>query len=62
MGKMAVSDKCLTVTFDGNKEPQYNFIGAWNIKDLGHTRAGLFRAYKHYMKEVRTKENAESNV
>lgn len=45
--------KFLLVTFTDNKEPQFEFHGDWNIKDLGHARVGLFRAYKHYMKGVR---------
>ena len=55
---VAISEnaKFLMVTFNTNKEPQFEFHGAWTVQDLGHTRVGLFRAYKHYMKEVRAKE------
>jgi hypothetical protein len=55
-GKMAVSDKALFVKFDAKQEPQFEFRGAWNIRDLGRTRSLLLRAYKHYMRELRSKE------
>ena len=54
--KIVMSDKALIVTFDKNNEPQFKFNGAWSVRDLGHARVGLFRAFKHYMKEVRQKE------
>jgi len=54
-----MSEKSLVVSFDSNDEPKFDFTGAWGIKDLGHTRTGLFRAYKHYIKEVRTKKEAQ---
>lgn len=50
------SEKSLKVTFDSNNEPQFKFSGDWNIRDLVHTRTGLFRAYKHYIREIRVKE------
>ena len=57
--KVTVTEKLLTVRFDDNNEPIYVFTGAWNIRDLGHTRAGMFRAYKHFMKGVRSHERAD---
>lgn len=53
MGKMAVSAKALLITFTENAEPQYKFTGAWDIRDLGRTRSTLFRAFKHYMRNIR---------
>lgn len=57
--EVIMSEKKLVVSFDSNDEPQFKLTGAWNIKDLGHTRSGLFRAYKHYMKELRQKEETK---
>jgi hypothetical protein len=45
--------KTLEVSFDNNGEPQFKFVGNWNIKDLGHTRNTIFRAYKRYIKGIR---------
>lgn len=53
--------KQLVVSFDKNNEPIYVFTGAWDIRDLGHVRVGLFRAYKHYMKGVRNERAAEGS-
>jgi hypothetical protein len=58
MAKMAVSDRSLLVTFDANRQPLFVFNGDWNVRDLIHTRVRLFRAYKHYIKEVRIKLEA----
>ena len=58
VGKVAVSDNALIVTFVGpNEEPQFKFSGAWNIQKLGRVRRLLFRAYKHYMREIRLQED-----
>jgi hypothetical protein len=51
-----MEDKRLVVLFDSNSEPQFEFNGAWNIRDLGRTRSTLFRAFKHYMRQLRQKE------
>lgn len=54
--EVRMSDKQLVVTFNTNEEPQFKFSGAWNIRDLGRTRSTIFRAYKHYIRELRQKE------
>jgi hypothetical protein len=52
----AVSEKGVYVLFNSNGEPQYEFKGAWGIRDLGRVRGTLFQAYKHYIRELRLKE------
>jgi len=56
-----MSEKKLVVSFDANKEPKFEFTGAWSIQDIGHTRSNLLRAYKHYLKEVRLLRKKEDN-
>jgi hypothetical protein len=51
--------KSLEVTFDNNGEPKFKFAGNWNIKDIGHTRNTVFRAYKHYIKGIRNTNKEE---
>jgi hypothetical protein len=60
MGKVGVSDNALVVTFVGpNEEPEFKFSGTWSIQKLGRVRRLLFRAYKHYIREVRLQNNKE---
>jgi hypothetical protein len=56
MAKTESSDKYLQVLFDPNNEPIFKFYGAWNIRDVGHVRGNLLRAYKHYVRDIRIKE------
>lgn len=58
--KVKVEEKLLTVRFNENKEPIYVFTGAWDIRDFGRARSGLFRAYKHFIRERRQKEGVQA--
>jgi hypothetical protein len=46
----------LAISFNANMEPKFIFKGSWNIQYLGHARRMLLREYKHYMRDIRIKE------
>lgn len=48
--------KELLVKFNENNEPLFCFSGSWSMRDLMHTKFGLFRSFKHYLRDIRAKE------
>lgn len=53
------SNVTLFINFDKEGTPTFGFNGAWNVQKLGRVRRLLFRAYKHYMREIRLKLDEE---